>query len=579
MPEPDPAAALRAVLDAHSGPLFPALDAASPAQCAATVTGKTLLAWARASEAEEHIPETTYTLYRRFSTTGERRPYERPYFDKRTRLTREVTAAWLGEDDTHIDRINDLVWDICEETTWVVPAHEREAWHIDLFSAETGVELAHAVALLGERLPEEIRQRVRAEVKTRILDNYLEHGSGHWWDKGHNNWTGVCAGSIGQTFLLLEDDPERQARALALVLEQLERFIEKGFEEDGGCLEGIGYWNYGLIRYAGFAEMLRARTDGAIDLLAQEKIRAIARYPLAVSLGGGKYASFSDASENSSVRPFLAAKLAERTGADGLLGLMGVPNSWRLGTVLRNLLWCGDRAAEPPPLENIVLPVSGIARLVGQTGGNTLALAVKAGHNAEPHNQNDVGSFVLCVDGTVYLCDPGPGLYSKEYFSATRYENVFANSYGHSVPRIGGTLQHPGRAYGGAMEKTAETTVRITFHEAYKLPALRQAARTVTVAGGVVTLEDAFRFDGAGLEVEEAFMTWQDVDVTGSVARVKTGAGLLEIRADAGEFTAERLEEACKANKKDGLLTRITVTYPPAPELKTRFAMSFHPAG
>jgi len=222
-----------------SSPLLPEWASASPTQLVAGKLGASLLAWSREAGSVTEIPETTYTLNRRFRMTGERQPYERPYFDKRGLLTREVLAAWLGQDDSRMDRINDVIWSICEETTWVLPAHEHKSY-IDLFAAETGVELAHVLLVLGDRLPEEVRERVRAEIRRRIFEPYLEHGAQYSWDSGRNNWTGVCAGSIGQTFLMLEDDPARQAQALSLVLEQLERFIHNAFEEDGRCREGIG---------------------------------------------------------------------------------------------------------------------------------------------------------------------------------------------------------------------------------------------------------------------------------------------------------------------------------------------------
>jgi len=571
------AAQIRSLLDAHceEAPI-PELTEADPAARAQTATGRALLEWGRQAAEQNGIPETTYTLYRRFRLAGERRPYEAPYFAKRTLLTQEVTAAWLGQDKDRTDRISDLLWSVCEETSWVLPAHERGPETIDLFAAETGCDLALIVTVLGERLPEEIRNRVREEVKGRILDRYLEYGREYWWNGGSNNWTGVCAGSVGQTFLLLEDDLDRQAEALALVIEQLDRFIERGFEEDGGCLEGIGYWNYGLSQCLGCAEMLCARTGGAIDLLKWDKLAGIARYPLAVYLGNGRYASFSDAHEDASVRPYIAARLAKRTGAAGLLGLIGSPTDWRFATVLRNLLWWDGERREAPALEDIFLPVSGLARLTGEADGKVLALMIKAGHNSEPHNQNDVGSFVLSVDGTVYLCDPGPGLYSKDYFGPKRYDNVFANSYGHSVPLIGGTQQSPGAKYRGDMEKLGDKSVRVRFEGAYKLPALKEAARHVTVQEGAVVLKDTFQFDGDGLEVHEAFVTWLPVEVADGVARVASDHGTLEIRAEEGAFVAERLEQACKANRKSGVLTRLAVTYPPTRERATRFTMVFH---
>ena len=414
--ETDPKIAkIRELLVANApGSLLPELDAASPAGLATGDVGASLLAWGRGAAATAEIPETTYTLYRRFKTAGERPPYEGPYFAKRRLLTQEVVAAWLGQDDSRISRINDLIWNICEETTWVAPAHENDSWTIDLFSAETAADLAHVLLVLGDRLPEEIRDRVRAEIKKRILDPYLEHGNQYWWTGGSNNWTGVCAGSVGQTFLMIEDDLDRQAQGLALVLEQLGRFIEHGFEPDGGCLEGIGYWNYGLSQYMAFAEMLRTRTGGAIDLLADEKVKAIARYPLAVFLGNDRYASFSDAHDTASVDPFIGARLAERADAHALLGLIGGTTDWRFSNVLRNLLWWDGKTAAAPPIEDALLLESGVAKLVGRCGDKPVVLVIKAGHNAEPHNHNDVGSFVFSAGGTIYLCDPGPGLYSAE---------------------------------------------------------------------------------------------------------------------------------------------------------------------
>jgi len=323
--------------------------------------------------------------------------------------------------------------------------------------------------------------------------------------------------------------------------------------------------------------MLRARTAGQIDLLATPKIKAVARYPLAVWLGGQTYASFSDAHEHSSVSPLLGARLAERADAPELRGLIAGGTHWNLGYVLRNFLWWDGKKETPGAPENVFLPVSGVARLVGTVRASHLVLAAKAGHNAEPHNQNDVGSFIIGVDGETYLCDPGPGLYSKEYFSARRYENVFANSYGHSVPRIGGQLQREGAQYRGTMEQAGRKSVRVRFEEAYGLPELRETTRTFRMDKDTVHLADGFLFDGAGLEVEEAFVTWKPVEVEGNTARISGAKGILVIRAETGTFAVERLEEASQTNRASGVLTRLTVTYPAGNEIAARFTMTFKP--
>lgn len=566
--------------NADAAPL-PAPGEVEPVELAATQRGKRILEWA--AKAGDGIPETTYTKYRAYLRDGQRPPYEKPYFAKRQCLTQAVMQAWLGQDGAAIDRVNDLLWSICEETNWVLPAHERQKRegdpYIDLFAAETGSDLAHIVHLLGDRLPEEIRERVRGEIERRIFTPFLANWESYWWDSGRNNWTGVCAGSVGETFLLLEDDPARQAQAVAIVQAQLERFIENAFTEEGASLEGIGYWNYGLLHYVSFAEMLRAKTGGQIDILDNSKVKAIAAYPAAVALDRHVFASFSDSHEHHDVLPFLAARLAERTGETGLLAQVGGMEAKWVFVTLRNLLWWSPQGDKEVPIEDVFLAQSGIVKLVGEASGRPVVLAAKAGDNAEPHNNNDVGSFVLRIGGTTYLCDPGGGFYSKDYFSSKRYENVFANSYGHSVPRVGGRLQPAGAQHNGTLEMTGPKSFSIAMGKAYDAPGLQGLKRDMAVReDGQVELVDSFTFTGAGETVEEALITWLDAETDGPVARVVSGQGVLEIRSEGAAFKAERLVEACKANHASGVLTRITAEYPAAPEIEARFTLVFKPA-
>ncbi len=553
---------------------LPGLSTSCPLDMRGTKVGKAILE-AFASDSES-IPVTTYTQYRQFRKTGDREPYQKPYFEKRQMLARAVMAAWLSGHADLLDRVNDLVWSICEETNWVVPAHESVG-EIDLFAAETAADLAMTELLVGPRLPEEVRARLKAEVKRRVIDPYLDHGDRFWWKGGANNWTGVCAGSIGETLLVLEPDAERQAKGLAMVVDQLNRFISRAFEEDGASTEGIGYWNYGLSHFVIFAEMLKARTGGEMDLLAGEKVRKIAAYPASLAIGRHAFASFSDSHEESGVLPFLAARLGERAGGNDLLAQASdKPEAGRLAWVLCNVIWYGDQPRTEPVLRNAVLPKAGVARCVGAVGGRPVVVVAKAGNNAEQHNQNDVGSFVLRVGETTFLCDPGAGLYNAAYFSNKRYESVFAASYGHSVPRIAGRQQKPGAEFRGRLEAADDGAIRIEFHEAYGTPEMTGLLRTIRVEkDGSVTLADEFRFTGSVLEVEEAFLTWRDVRVQGNVARVVGDDGRLEIKTDSGVFAAERLEEACKANHKKGVLTRLTVKYPAAPTIQARFTMTY----
>ncbi|GFJ94351.1 hypothetical protein Prum_079930 [Phytohabitans rumicis] len=72
-----------------------------------------------------------------------------------------------------------------------------------------------------------------------------------------------------------------------------------------------------------------------------------------------------------------------------------------------------------------------------------LFLAAKGGHNAENHNHNDVGTFIVALDGRPVLVDAGVGRYTRQTFSDRRYEIWTMRSTHHNVPEMNGREQAP----------------------------------------------------------------------------------------------------------------------------------------
>jgi hypothetical protein len=555
------------------------------------------------------IPQTTYSLYRQFALTGERAGYETCFFAKRAMLTRAVLEMILGEAGM-ADVIHDLLWSICEETSWVLPAHEEpgerfdsldgtEAWPsgsnssltrepdlIDLFAAETGASLAETVFLLGDRLAPEVVQRVRQEVERHVFRPYLAYGRKYWWHKGDMNWNAVCNGAVGLAFVRLEKDPRRLAEALVMVLEGFEAYLATGFEADGGSLEGVSYWNYGLFYYVALAELLREQTGGRLDLLAAPRMRDIARFPLGMALSPGQYINFSDATEQIGLQPGIVQRLAERTGLDALRGLITSPGNQAaygiaaLPITLRDVAWWDGQRGPFPAVarQDFYLPACAVIKLTGQTvQGRPVILAAKAGRNTGHHYHLDIAHFTVHIDGENLLCDPGRGLYTREYFRDQRFQNIFCNSFGHSVPRIGGRQQMPGPKFGSGplvegkfVEHSLDGSEKfavIDFAALYGLPELTLARRTLRLVAGTgeIQLEDAFEFSGSPLEIEEAFVTWYPVAVSGSTARITGNHSELSliIQEPTGcSFTATLLTEACRANRKKDVLTRLSANLP-----------------
>ncbi|MDO5113556.1 MAG: heparinase II/III family protein, partial [Planctomycetia bacterium] len=113
-----------------------------------------------------------------------------------------------------------------------------------------------------------------------------------------------------------------------------------------------------------------------------------------------------------------------------------------------------------------------------------LAVAMKGGHNAELHNHNDVGSYVVVHRGTLPLLDVGSETYTRKTFSAQRYESDALNSWGHSVPVVAGKLQKTGRAAEAKILKIDSRPEKEVFHldlrAVYDVPELQRLTRCFT---------------------------------------------------------------------------------------------------
>lgn len=558
----------------------------------------------RAAVPDVHeIPMLKYSVYREFERTGERPSYQDPYFSRRGKLARALVEYIMG-DTSMLDPIQDLLFAICEETSWVVPAHEeqgpdywdvnppivrteplgahtslsREPDAIDLFAAETGAALAETLYLVGDDIAPEVRQRVRLELDRHIFKPYLSNGRKHWWYKGALNWNGVCNGSIALAFLRVQDDLQLAAEALNMALEGFEAYIATGFEADGGSIEGVGYWNYGLMYYVTVAEILRELSGGEFDLLAAPRMKDIAHYPVGMALKAPMYLNFGDTPDTVHLAAGIVQRLADRTGVSELRALVGGLSTLdepsysvaKLPIMLRQIVWWDGQDMPLPPVKDYYLPTVGVIKMAGALDGAPVVLAATVGHNDGHHSHVDVGSFVYHLNGESLIPDAGRGKYAKEYFRRFRYQNIFTNAYSHNLPRIGGQMQQPGaefsgtkRFYGTILEHGERDGLKyavIDFHTGYDLPQLSLARRTLTLdpRTGEATVQDHFTFSGDPLPIEEAFVTWQEVTAAGDTITIRGERSTLTVHAEGATFSIEHLEKESIENERQGVLKRIS---------------------
>jgi hypothetical protein len=404
---------------------------------------------------------------------------------------------------------------------------------IDLFACETGLALAECCAALEEVLAPAVLDRARKEVYRRLIKSYLEYGAFQHWELLKMNWCSVCGGGVAAAACYLIKDDAMLGGILHKLLPALDRFLES-FTADGACIEGLSYWNYGVSYFVIFADILFHRSGGRIDLLQDPRFENIARFQQKCYLSGGAWVYFSDA-ENSGFRLGVTGYLRRRVPG------MTAPPAGRamkmereagghfnhalrdFSQALRDLLWTENQEGPPFSAEPVII-LPDAQWLIANTEESSFA--AKGGTNGEPHNHNDVGSFIYYKKGKMILCDLGSGEYTKDYFNENRYTVFCTQSFSHNVPIINGEGQKPGRNYSAKdclIGPGAEMVLDIAG--AYGVAGLLSLKRHFVFysAGGGLKIEDRFLFSGAPLPVTERFVSLYPPRLEGAGVRINTG--------------------------------------------------------
>jgi hypothetical protein len=504
------------------------------------------------------VPSLPATLYLEFARTGQREGYQAPRSQRRQMLWGLALAECLTYERRYLDPILDVAWAICEESSWALPAHQgdladMERPVIDLGAAATALELAELDLLLGSELGPALGARIRYEVDRRCTTPYLERHDFWWLYNTHrrtvNNWTAVCNAGVAGAALYLEADLGRLAEVIARAARSLDDYLDT-FDADGGSTEGPGYWTYGFGNYTLIAHLVEQRTDGQVSFLEEERICDIAQFPLRTMLSPGTYVNFSDCDPQVTLNAAQLTYLARRLDLPVLEQLAGEQPMHRYAQSLiwglRGLFWrpspeVGGRFV-PKGHDWFREMIWMIARYDPEDP-DALVLAAKGGHNGEMHNQNDVGNFIVHLNGESIIPDIGRGRYTKDYFGPRRYEHLANSSLGHSVPVPNGQAQAPGREHGARLllhETDAQgDRMQIDMAGAYPDAAdLDSLQRTVILhreaPRGWVEVIDQVRFASGPGTFESVLTTFAEVELEEGAVLLRGERGAVRVRFSEG---------------------------------------------
>lgn len=530
-------------------------------------------------------PELKATLFMEFQRNGNRSRYQKESYDRRKMLIRLVMAECVENTGRFVDDIINGIWAICEESFWDVPAHNRYVRDpglqgaalpdvkqpvVALFSAETGAVIAYTHYLIGAVLDAEqslVTDRMRHEIRTRLLDPFMEHDDWHWLgvdrpsgSRAPNNWNPWIISNLLTMEILLEQHEDKRAAFVHRALRGLDEFLS-GYHDDGGCDEGISYWGRAGACLFECLNVLDTASNGTIAVWNEPLVEEIARYVYRAHIADDWYVNFADGTAKTIPDPNIVYHYGEKIG-DETLQTHAIASRADLKpekAEFRSFSRVLNRYFQPVPQPDTIpaYPLIGESWLDGiqvltarETEGSAdgLFLAAKGGHNGESHNHNDVGSFIVGLDGQPVLIDAGVEEYTKKTFSDRRYEIWTMQSAYHNLPTINGVQQVPGERFAASdvSARTADDQAGLQLDIASAWPdsaGIRRWTRDIRLTRGEpanVTITDDYELDADPDSMVLTLMAASDVDdsAPGHLRLSGPGRDLL-VDYDAGMWRVE----------------------------------------
>jgi len=309
-------------------------------------------------------------------------------------------------------------------------------------------------------------------------------------------------------------------------MRSIENFLNH-YPADGGCDEGPGYWNVAGGRLFDYLEFLRVASNDKLSFYENKLIQEIGRYIVKAHIHESYVANFADARAKANLAGGLVYRYGKQINDPVMMSL----GAWSLqrrnpikrglsGNISRQLFSIFDlqemlsAPASQPYLRDAWLPDIQVMFARSNAGSaEGWYVAAKGGHNAESHNHNDVGSFILYKDGLPALIDIGLEEYSRKTFSRDRYDIWTMQSGYHNLPTVNGIDQKAGRTFkANAVHYTStdeyaqlDQDISSAYPESAGIQKWNRTLRLNRTSG--IDLTDSFRLSSNASALTFSFMT------------------------------------------------------------------------
>ncbi len=507
-----------------------------------------------------------------FVRSGDRERHSDISFDKRNKLLELAVAESVEGKGRFVEAILNGVWSICEESYWGVPAHisrtglpDVENPVVDLFTAETATALAFADYFAGEQLDKInplVRKRIYHESNVRFLFPMLDHGNDYGWNKPGqrvNNWNPWIMSNWIATTLMLEKDQARRAEMIHKAMLGLDIYLNS-LGDDGGCDEGPSYWTAAGASVYDCLEMLDEATDGKVNIYDNQLIKNMGAYFYKVHVDGYYFVNFADADPKLYPDGLLLYRFGNALKDNRMISM----GNWAYGQfpessiklqgfhrfrLVENLLTASKIEKPADSYDKVKDAWMSDIQVMTARSNNGFFLATHGGHNAESHNHNDVGDFLLYLNGEPVIIDAGRGNYTARTFSAQRYELWFTQSNYHNLPIINGIGQKAGREFGAnqVSNKIDGQEAKLTMNIAAAYPTeagVNSWNRNVTLnrVKNQVEINDDYTLKERPTSLQQVFMTVCDVNLQsdGRILLTTPGGQTVTLKYDSRKWIASK---------------------------------------
>ncbi len=493
----------------------------------------------------KEMPQLSATLLMEYVRSGDREQHSKISYARRNNLIDLILAESVEGKGRFTEAIMNYVWAICEETYWGVPAHlgvqkaknglpDAEDPTVDLFAAETASVLALTDYFTGEKLDKIsplIRKRIYYEVNRKIFEPIKQVERYGYLSKKNpvNNWNPWIVSNLLIADLLLETDETKRVSYAYNYAGFLDSYLNS-LGDEGGCDEGPSYWFAAGACVFDALETLASATNGKVDIYNEPLIQKMASYVYKMHIADDYFVNFADADPKLRPDGLMLYRFGQALNDNaltqfGLWAFQKFPttaianSSFHRMRRIANFLVLLKVPTTPTSYKPNGDAWFGDIQVLTTRSSNGFFLATHAGHNAESHNHNDVGDFLLYANGEPVIIDAGRGNYTARTFSSKRYELWFTQSQYHNLPIVNGKGQLAGRQYEGINIKSTlndkEASLAMNITPAYdKSTGIEVWNRTVKLnkIKNQIEITDDYTLTQKPVSLEQVFMTVCDID-------------------------------------------------------------------